>query len=159
MQESGYKGWVGIEYVWIDWEHCNECDNLSETILFRDSSAPLRRNIERRQMMIETKSNVPVEITFTAAASYTHPFHEISCWMCFSPIRRAFGRRVPAFWAGGDTWRGALRLATSGTHTFHTECNVTADSGLHGAEGSLEITPYEGENPLLSAWPDSGRGQ
>ena len=28
---------IGIEYVWIDWEHCNECDNLSETILFRDS--------------------------------------------------------------------------------------------------------------------------
>ncbi|HLK55310.1 MAG TPA: TIM barrel protein, partial [Chthonomonadaceae bacterium] len=36
MQASGYSGWVGIEYVWIDWEHCNECDNLSETILFRD---------------------------------------------------------------------------------------------------------------------------
>jgi hypothetical protein len=25
-----------VEYVWIDWERCNECDNLSETILFRD---------------------------------------------------------------------------------------------------------------------------
>ncbi len=36
MQSTGYSGWVGIEYVWIDWEHCNECDNLSETILFRD---------------------------------------------------------------------------------------------------------------------------
>jgi len=36
MQEAGYTGWVGIEYVWIDWEHCNECDNLSETILYRD---------------------------------------------------------------------------------------------------------------------------
>lgn len=36
MQDSGYKGWIGIEYVWIDWEHCNECDNLSETIQFRD---------------------------------------------------------------------------------------------------------------------------
>jgi sugar phosphate isomerase/epimerase len=36
MQASGYSGWIGIEYVWIDWEHCNECDNLSETILFRD---------------------------------------------------------------------------------------------------------------------------
>ncbi len=36
MQASGYAGWIGIEYVWIDWEHCNECDNLSETILFRD---------------------------------------------------------------------------------------------------------------------------
>jgi sugar phosphate isomerase/epimerase len=36
MRQVGYRGWLGIEYVWIDWEHCNECDNLSETILFRD---------------------------------------------------------------------------------------------------------------------------
>ena len=42
MQQTGYKGWLGIEYVWIDWEHCNECDNLSETILFRDFLRGLR---------------------------------------------------------------------------------------------------------------------
>jgi sugar phosphate isomerase/epimerase len=36
MRETGYKGYLGVEYVWIDWEHCNESDNLSETILFRD---------------------------------------------------------------------------------------------------------------------------
>ena len=36
MQASGYSGYIGVEYVWIDWEHCNEVDNLSETILFRD---------------------------------------------------------------------------------------------------------------------------
>ncbi len=36
MRASGYDGYLGIEYVWIDWEHCNESDNLSETILFRD---------------------------------------------------------------------------------------------------------------------------
>lgn len=36
MRSRGYKGWIGVEYVWIDWEHCNECDNLSETIRFRD---------------------------------------------------------------------------------------------------------------------------
>ena len=36
MSETKYRGWIGIEYVWIDWEHCNECDNLSETALFRD---------------------------------------------------------------------------------------------------------------------------
>ena len=36
MGQTGYRGWLGIEYVWIDWEHCNECENLSETILFRD---------------------------------------------------------------------------------------------------------------------------
>jgi sugar phosphate isomerase/epimerase len=36
MRATSYKGYLGIEYVWIDWEHCNESDNLSETILFRD---------------------------------------------------------------------------------------------------------------------------
>jgi len=36
MRAVHYKGWVGIEYVWIDWEHCNECDNLSETVLYHD---------------------------------------------------------------------------------------------------------------------------
>ncbi len=36
MKAAGYGGYLGIEYVWIDWEHCNECDNVSETILFRD---------------------------------------------------------------------------------------------------------------------------
>jgi sugar phosphate isomerase/epimerase len=36
MRDTGYSGWLGIEYIWIDWERCNECDTLSETILFRD---------------------------------------------------------------------------------------------------------------------------
>ena len=30
-----YPGWYAIEYVWIDWEHCNEVDNVSETVLLR----------------------------------------------------------------------------------------------------------------------------
>jgi sugar phosphate isomerase/epimerase len=36
MRATGYTGWLGIEYIWLDWEGCNECDNISETILFRD---------------------------------------------------------------------------------------------------------------------------
>ena len=36
LKSSGYRGFLGIEYVWIDWQHCNEVDNLSETILWRD---------------------------------------------------------------------------------------------------------------------------
>ncbi len=36
MRGSGYRGYLGIEYVWIDWEHCNEVDNVSETIQYRD---------------------------------------------------------------------------------------------------------------------------
>lgn len=36
LEAADYDGFVGLEYVWLDWEHCNECDNLSETILLRD---------------------------------------------------------------------------------------------------------------------------
>jgi sugar phosphate isomerase/epimerase len=36
LAQRNYGGWLGVEYVWIDWEQCNECDNLSETVLFRD---------------------------------------------------------------------------------------------------------------------------
>jgi len=36
MRKVNYRGYVGVEYVWIDWEHCNEVDNLSETIQMRD---------------------------------------------------------------------------------------------------------------------------
>jgi sugar phosphate isomerase/epimerase len=43
MRDVGYGGYVGVEYVWIDWEHCNEVDNLSETILLRDHLRSHRR--------------------------------------------------------------------------------------------------------------------
>jgi sugar phosphate isomerase/epimerase len=36
LSSSKYRGYLGIEYVWTDWQHCNEVDNLSETILWRD---------------------------------------------------------------------------------------------------------------------------
>lgn len=31
-----YQGYVATEYVWTEWEGCNEVDNLSETIQLRD---------------------------------------------------------------------------------------------------------------------------
>lgn len=36
MREQGYDGWLAVEYVWSDWERCDESDNISETVLLRD---------------------------------------------------------------------------------------------------------------------------
>jgi sugar phosphate isomerase/epimerase len=36
MDETNYPGYIGVEYVWIEWERLNEVDNLSETIQMRD---------------------------------------------------------------------------------------------------------------------------
>jgi len=36
LDRHRFIGWIALEYVWIDWEHCNEVDVISETILLRD---------------------------------------------------------------------------------------------------------------------------
>ena len=36
LNALNYSGYIGVEYTWIDWEHSNEVDNISETILMRD---------------------------------------------------------------------------------------------------------------------------
>lgn len=36
MKQTNYSGFIGIEYVWQEWEDCNKVDNISETILLRD---------------------------------------------------------------------------------------------------------------------------
>jgi sugar phosphate isomerase/epimerase len=36
LARAKFTGWIAMEYVWIDWEHCNEVDILSETVLLRD---------------------------------------------------------------------------------------------------------------------------
>ncbi|MEO6829200.1 MAG: TIM barrel protein, partial [Acidobacteriaceae bacterium] len=36
LEQHEYTGFITLEYVWIDWEQCNEVDNLSETILLRN---------------------------------------------------------------------------------------------------------------------------
>jgi len=32
LNQRRFNGWIALEYVWIDWEHCNEVDVLSETV-------------------------------------------------------------------------------------------------------------------------------
>jgi sugar phosphate isomerase/epimerase len=36
LDAGGYEGYLTLEYVWLQWEHCHECDNLAESILLRD---------------------------------------------------------------------------------------------------------------------------
>ena len=36
LSDAGYDSYLSVEYVWIDWERCNETDSVSETILMRD---------------------------------------------------------------------------------------------------------------------------
>lgn len=35
LRAAGYDGALALEYVWTDWEHCDETDNVSETLILR----------------------------------------------------------------------------------------------------------------------------
>lgn len=32
LNKHHFNGWIALEHVWIDWEHCNEVDVPSETV-------------------------------------------------------------------------------------------------------------------------------
>ena len=33
MKQTGYRGFIGIEYIWMEWENCNRSDNISESLM------------------------------------------------------------------------------------------------------------------------------
>lgn len=47
LKTSNYSGWIGLEYIWIKWEQCNQVDTLSETILLRDI---ILKNLEKNYL-------------------------------------------------------------------------------------------------------------
>ena len=36
LARQKFTGWIALEYVWIDWEHCNEVDIISETMQLKN---------------------------------------------------------------------------------------------------------------------------
>ena len=35
MQKTGYRGYIGVEYIWMKWQNANRVDNISEGIQLR----------------------------------------------------------------------------------------------------------------------------
>lgn len=62
-------------------------------------------------------------------------------------------RRLPAFWAGGDTWRVRYAPPITGRCRWRSECSEHALADLHGRTGELQVEPYAGTNPLLRHGP------
>jgi sugar phosphate isomerase/epimerase len=46
LNRSDYRGYLCIEYVWVDWEGCNRTDNVSETLLLKQELEQLLRHLD-----------------------------------------------------------------------------------------------------------------
>jgi len=101
---------------------------------------------------VSTDSNVPVEIAFKSEASYANPFVDVTLDVEFVAPDGS-KRLVPAFWAGGKTWKVRHASPVVGAHSFRTICSNQDDAGLHGVEGVVEVVPYAGDNPLYLHGP------
>lgn len=96
--------------------------------------------------------NPPVEITLHADQLPANPFADITLDVVFIDPEGAT-KRVPAFWAGGNQWKVRYASPVVGMHAYRSICSDSDDAGLHGVEGSAEITAYTGDNPLYKHGP------
>lgn len=92
------------------------------------------------------------EWSYTSRKVYRDPFNDIEVDVVFT-APDGEEKRVPAFWAGGKTWRVRYSSFKTGRHRYRTMCSDTSNSDLHGREGILEVVPYEGDNPLYKHGP------
>lgn len=96
---------------------------------------------------MQVMRNTAAEITLTAAKNHSEPRDLLEVGAVFTAPDGSC-RTVPAFWAGGDTWKVRYCSDQLGVHTWRSFCRGADDAGLSGVSGSLEVTPYTGENPL-----------
>ena len=99
------------------------------------------------------------EWSFSSGRAYREPFNEVELDVIF---KRPGGEedRVPAFWAGGQSWRVRYAPMVPGKHTFRTVASDTSNPDLHGRTGSLDVRPYKGDNSLQQHGPihvDAGK--
>jgi hypothetical protein len=104
------------------------------------------------EALLTTEANVMVELTFTAKQPHADPFNEVTLDAIFRDPR-GIELRVPAFWAGGDLWKIRYASPAIGVHRFRTVCSESSDKGLNGVAGRIQVTAYNGQNPLYSHGP------
>jgi len=98
------------------------------------------------------EANRVAELTFTAEHQSADPFNTIDLDVSFTaPSGKVV--RVPAFWAGGKTWRARYASPEIGVHTYVTTSTARAEQGLHQVTGKVEVVPYKGDNPLYRHGP------
>ena len=91
-----------------------------------------------------------VEWSYNSGKAYADPFNDVELDVVFTDPQ-GHEQTVPAFWAGEQTWRIRYSPLAAGRYTYRT---VASDQGdLHGRRGVLEVSAYEGDNPLRKHGP------
>ena len=78
---------------------------------------------------------------------YRNPFKDVTVAVTYTgPGGRVL--RSLGFWDGGTSFKLRCAFPTPGTWSWHTSCSNPTDTGLHGRHGEIQVTAYDGPNPL-----------
>jgi len=95
------------------------------------------------------RQNEISELLFTTDAHYSDPFNEAELDVIFT-APDGLVRKIPAFWAGGRTWKARYSSGLIGTHSYLSQ---SPDKAMDGITGTVDVTPYSGENLLYAHGP------
>jgi hypothetical protein len=92
------------------------------------------------------------ERAFQSRKPYADPFNQVELDVVFRDPEGQ-EQRVPAFWAGENLWRVRYAPHSAGRYRYRTVCSDPKNLDLHGQNGFLEVSAYQGDNPLLKHGP------
>ena len=96
--------------------------------------------------------NCVTEWAYSSGKVYRDPSSEVELDIVFTDPG-GDEHIVPAFWAGEQTWRVRYSSPLTGLHHYRTVCSDSGNADLHGQTGTLQVSPYEGQNPLMMHGP------
>ena len=105
----------------------------------------------------DTEANVPVGMNFQGAERGTHqePFNTVLLDVLFKDPNGE-SLRIPAFWAGGSTWKAQVftRRRSLGRIRFAANARIRAIADCRESPARCgRVSPYTGKNPLYLHGP------
>ena len=98
--------------------------------------------------MHHARQNCMTEWAFRSGKTYDDPGNEVELdVLVVGPDEREW--RVPAFWAGEQSWQVRFAPPVVGTYRYRSICSDESNSDLHGVEGLL--VPPNQVAPLAQA--------
>lgn len=87
------------------------------------------------------------EHALSSSRGYDNPNADVMLRVTYTgPSNRTFG--AYGFWDGGEVFRICAALPEPGIWHWETTCSDATNRGLHQQRGTVDVSPYRGDNPL-----------
>jgi hypothetical protein len=90
-------------------------------------------------------AGAPTEWAFATGKQYSDPFNDLEVDAIVT-LPSGQEERVPAFWAGGSTWRVRYAPPAPGVYKVRASATDTSNHDLNGQPFTLRVESYTGQN-------------